>query len=135
MILLYDDREHYLYALRVEGYGAHYMGSWPAYNNVDSRSKGIWPAGVFTLTALVEVAGPDSELDGAFGPHFLRFGEVEGREGMGIHAGRSNIPDGAGRRGPQHATMGCIRTWAQSLKEIVEMHRRRSPIDRLVVVR
>lgn len=133
MMLLYNDLHRYLYAIQINGHACHYVGSWPAANNVDSSSKGKWPTGVFPFLGIIEVGGEDGKLDGKFGPYFLRFGFVPGRDGMGIHAGRSMVPDGAGRKGPHHATMGCIRTWAQSLNEIVQMHRTRAPIEYLVV--
>ena len=89
---------------------------WPAYNNTDSRSKGKWPLDEFQAVALIEVTGPSGKDDGKFGPYFLKF-LVAGRSGLGIHSGREGIEcgDGLGRKGPEWATMGCIRTTSAAM--------------------
>src|SRR4051812_21207947 len=80
---------------------------YTAFNLADSHSKGEWPDGTYVYVgynAHGEVADPDSEY-GSFG--ILVF-NVPGRIGMGVHSGRATIPDGLGRVGPQHCTLGCI---------------------------
>jgi hypothetical protein len=98
--------------------GAPSAGPFVAYNNVDSHSKGPWPEGTFayqTYLAHAEVADPDSEY-GKFG--ILIF-SVPDRIGMGVHSGREDIPDGLGRVGPQHCTLGCIRTTDEAMQAIL----------------
>src|SRR4030081_2592748 len=98
--------------------GAPNAGPFVAHNNVDSHSKGPWPEGTFayqTYLAHAEVADPDSEY-GKFG--ILIF-SVPNRVGMGVHSGREDIPDGLGRVGPQHCTLGCIRTTDEAMQAIL----------------
>jgi hypothetical protein len=93
-------------------------GPFTAFNNVDSHSKGPWPIGTFayqTYLAHAEVADPDTEY-GKFG--ILVF-SVPNRSGMGVHSGRENIPDGLGRVGPQHCTLGCIRTTDDAMQSLL----------------
>jgi len=95
------------------------LGSFPAFNNTDSRSKGQWPEGTFARTHYNP--HPESGADGAYGSNGIQVFSVNDangrmpdrqvqRPGMGVHSGRENTPDGLGRKGPEAATMGCIRT-------------------------
>lgn len=93
----------------------------PAANNVDSHSNGPWPDGTFKFVAVMPAIpgdGPDSAY--GVGPRFLF--DVPGREGMEVHAGRANIPDGLGRVGIAHCTMGCIRTTRDGIASILSLH-------------
>jgi RHS repeat-associated protein len=38
--------------------------------------------------------------------------------GIGVHAGRDDVPDAAGRTGADHATMGCVRTTGEGMDTI-----------------
>lgn len=93
--------------------------TWRACNNVDSSSRGPWPPGVYQPDpeGFLAVGGVDGLPAGRYGAYFLRY-VVPGRVGMGIHAGREGDADGAGRSGPAHATMGCIRTSDAAMTEI-----------------
>lgn len=82
--------------------------SFEAYNNVDSSSNGKWPNGMF-LFERVTTHGDDG-VDSAYGSYGNVIFTVAGRSNMGVHSGRASKADGAGRKGPKHATMGCIRT-------------------------
>ena len=113
MILLYDGKTERLTAYKE-------VKSWNAGNNVDSRSKGKWPEGLFPFIRSVALRGEGATPDGRFGPWFIHF-EVPGRTGMGIHAGRESIPDGLGRRGPKHCTLGCIRMTAWGIQGLEDM--------------
>lgn len=73
-----------------------------AYNNVDSRSRGKWPDGTFSYERSTK--HPDDGPNSPYGSHGNVIFTVPGRSDMGVHSGRAD------RRGPQHPTMGCIRT-------------------------
>lgn len=95
-------------------------GPFEAYNNVDSHSKGPWPNGTYqyqTYVSHAELADPDSEY-GSFG--ILIF-SVSQRTGMGVHSGREEVPDGLSRMGPQHCTLGCIRTTDEAMSEFLRI--------------
>ncbi len=98
----------------VDQAGALLAGPFAACNNVDSTSKGIWPDGTFPYIAHV----PHSKLsdpESAYGEDGILQFLVPGRPGMGVHSGRRDIPDGRGRKGPAHCTMGCIRTTDEAM--------------------
>lgn len=111
-LLVFDRAAELLHILSARGCTA-----WAAANNADSTSRGTWPTGIFQPQRIIAVGGEDGELSGAYGPWFLRY-DVPGRVGMGIHAGRQEKRDLAGRKGPWHATLGCIRTSAEAMAEI-----------------
>lgn len=95
--------------------------SFPAHNNVDSHSKGPWPIGKF---AFVEThKHSDDAPNSAYGSYGIFIFAVPDREGMGIHAGRQDVADGLGRKGPEHATMGCIRTIEQGVWKLLALHK------------
>ena len=96
------------------------IGSWDAANNVDSHSKGIWPNGVYNFGYYV--AHPGDPPDSAYGSHGIFVFDVTDREGMGVHSGREDIPDGLGRRGFRHCTMGCIRTTDDATAQLLRTH-------------
>ena len=52
----------------------------------------------------------DDAPDSAYGSNGNYLFTVPGRPYMGVHSGRENVTDEAGRTGVDHATMGCIRT-------------------------
>jgi hypothetical protein len=84
------------------------VGQWPAANNVDHAAIGPWPDGTYDYLTYNPHPGLDTNSDyGRFGIFVF---DVPGRTGMGVHAGRATVPDGLGRAGYLHCTMGCIRT-------------------------
>lgn len=94
--------------------------SFPAHNNVDSLSKGRWPLGKF---AFIEThKHTDDAPNSAYGSYGILIFAVPEREGMGIHAGRLDVADGLGRKGPEHATMGCIRTTDDGVRRLLALH-------------
>jgi hypothetical protein len=96
--------------------------SWQAANNVASDSKGIWPDGTYRFSradAHTHDEGPESSY-GSFG---IVIFEVPHRSGMGVHSGRANDADGRGRKGPEHCSMGCVRTTDEAMKAIQAFHR------------
>jgi hypothetical protein len=61
--------------------------------------------------------------------------EVPGCVGCGVHSGRKNRPDGRGRRGPKHATNGCIRTTDDATDTIQNLIDQGDPLRHLFVIR
>jgi len=113
-LLVFDRPAELLHLMTLGG-----CSTWRACNNADLSSRGPWPPGIFAAEALIPVGGQDGSPAGAYGSYFLRFA-VPGRVGMGIHAGREGDADGAGRSGPAHATLGCIRTSGTAMEAIAE---------------
>ncbi|HEV3262964.1 MAG TPA: hypothetical protein VG013_39385 [Gemmataceae bacterium] len=93
------------------------LGSWTAYNNVDSRSRGIWPDGRYQFSNWN--AHPGLGVDSSYGTHGIFVFDVPGRTGMGVHAGRLHV---GRQQGPAHPTMGCIRTTEEAMAKIQEVH-------------
>ena len=92
-----------------------------AHNNVDSKAKGKWPNGTFSFERTTEHR--DDAADSAYGTHGNVIFTVPGRTNMGVHSGRTAKADGRGRHGPEHATMGCIRSTdaaVQALRLVVK---------------
>jgi hypothetical protein len=97
------------------------IGTWKAANNVDSHSKGIWPDGEYDFER--SKTHPDDAPDSAYGSSGIFIFTVPGREDMGVHSGRESVPDGLGRRGFLHCTMGCVRTTDDAMAQLVTTHR------------
>jgi hypothetical protein len=93
------------------------VGSWDAYNNIDSHAHGIWPMGKYSFSYWVAHQGLG--VDSAYGTHGIYVFNVPGRVGMGVHAGRKNVGI---LKGPQHPTMGCIRTTEDAMAVIQSTH-------------
>ena len=93
------------------------LGSWDAYNNVDSHSRGIWPDGQYAFSYWVPHKGLG--VDSAYGTHGIYVFQVPGRDGMGVHAGRKTVGK---LKGPQHPTMGCVRTTEDAMTLIQSTH-------------
>jgi RHS repeat-associated protein len=84
------------------------VGKYPAANNTDSKSNGPWPAGTYNYER--STTHKDDAKNSAYGSHGNFIFTVPGRTDMGIHSGREEKEDGRKRKGPEHATFGCIRT-------------------------
>ena len=106
------------------------IGTWPAYNNVDSHAtlnhiqNGSYP--------VQDNRVPHYHIPSANGPYglygIIRF-NVPAHPGIGIHSGRANarhLP------GPQHPTMGCIRTTDDAMR-IISNFMRTSPLTAIEV--
>jgi hypothetical protein len=111
------------------------IGEWRANNNVtQSRTIGRLQDRTYDFqdtstphTHGNRVGAHGTRMDsaqGEYGEHgILRvepFIGADGRrhEGVGVHSGREDTPDRAGRSGPDAATDGCIRTTEQGMSEI-----------------
>lgn len=106
------------------------VATYAAANFVDSRAKGVWPLGVFHFDHYNPHLGDGPE--GAYGANGIFIFDVPGREGMGVHSGRRDVPDGRGRRSYQHCTMGCIRTTDEGTARIMALHAT-DPIETVTV--
>lgn len=109
--------------------------TFPAANNVDSRSKGIWPAGVYPFSwyRAPRAGDPQDTLTGAYGARGLLIFDVPGRTGMAAHAGRAGVPDGRGRAGYLHCTFGCVRSTDDAMVQFLLIHAT-DPITQMEVV-
>jgi hypothetical protein len=83
---------------------------FPAGNNTDGSSQGRWPNGTFHYERHATHSREDDSPDGKYGSHGNYIFTVPGHEDMGVHSGRADRRDRAGRSGVNHATFGCIRT-------------------------
>ena len=101
--------------------GGDPIDRWDAANNVDSHSRGIWPDGEYDFER--SKTHPDDAPDSAYGSSGIFIFTVPGREDMGVHSGRESVPDGLGRRGFLHCTMGCVRTTDDAMAQLVTTHR------------
>ncbi|MDR1719570.1 MAG: hypothetical protein LBR67_05540 [Dysgonamonadaceae bacterium] len=97
------------------------LGTYSAYNNVDSRSKGIWPNGTYSMLdqhSALKHNNSEDTFEGSFGIYGIFrantfvYSNVT-REYMGIHSGRCN--------NPEHPTYGCIRTTDEAMSKLTEL--------------
>lgn len=93
------------------------LGTWPAYNNVDSHAA-IQPHlanGSYVIRDRVRPRPHAANPNGPYGSYgIIRFG-VSGHVGVGVHSGRANASH---LPGPPHPTMGCIRTSNDAMRHI-----------------
>lgn len=107
------------------------LGRWVAYNNVDRHATISHVAnGIYVV---LDRSSPRKHAPNANGPYGLhgivRF-QVPGHPGIGVHSGRAlakRMP------GPQHPTMGCIRTTDEAMSLIVETMKT-SPLTTIEVI-
>ena len=109
--LKFDGHQHRVHLLDKAG---HVLGSWTAYNNIDSQfaaahyhSLRHLENGLYPVQDPVKPHFHQADANGAYGLHgIIRF-KYPGHSGVGLHAGRANDVVAPGAR---HATHGCIRT-------------------------
>ena len=109
------------------------VGTFPAGNNTQSSSNGPFPPGTHDYD--YHVPHPESGADGAYGSNGNYVFNVPGRTGMGVHSGRANSCDRAGRCGVEHATNGCIRTTDEATSFIQQLIDGGDPLQSLTVIR
>jgi len=101
--------------------GYDIVGSWNAHNDVDRRSRGIWPNGKFSwlrYNAHREEGLFPASYDLSYGGQGIHIFSVQGREGLGVHAGRTfGQPGVLGRQ-----TMGCVRVTTEAMRKINQTH-------------
>ena len=96
------------------------------------------PTGSYTVLdrSAAYLHGPAQDaLNGEYGTFgIIRF-NVAKHGGIGIHAGRQSTPDLTPKRavGPDHVTMGCIRTDEATMKALTDLMKV-DPLESVVVV-
>ena len=109
--LIYDDSdgEISMYGLRsIKLDDSANLGSWPASNNADSKSKGKWPEGTYNIDKYKPY--PSSIVK----PYGNIMFNVPGRKYMGVHGGRGN--------NYTWWTKGCIRVTDTNIQSIIQLH-------------
>ena len=89
------------------------IGSWTAHNNVAEGFE-EWPEGTYDYSWHSPHSDEDENDACGSGGNYIF--EVEGHEGMGVHAGRAN------QGGTTYNTHGCIRTTAEAINQIGTTH-------------
>ena len=111
--LVYNGQTHQVSLIDNQG---RTVGNWTAYNNVDSHATlRHLPNGNFTVQDTRAPHPHGRDANGPYGSHGIVRFNVPGHTGIGLHSGR------AGARylpGPQHPTMGCIRTTDAAMQAI-----------------
>jgi RHS repeat-associated protein len=82
-----------------------------AANNTTRSSNGHWPNGTYPFSSHNNHP-PDP--NGPYGSYGIDVFDVPGRTGMGVHSGREN------KGGPNHPTLGCVRTDDNCMKQITD---------------
>jgi hypothetical protein len=117
--LIFDGNTHQITLI---GSAGNTIGAWAAYNNVDSHATlQHIPNGVFTVQDRVVPHPHLPSVNGPYGLYGIVRIAVPGHPGIGVHSGRANarhLP------GPQHPTMGCIRTSDDAMSAISGLMRR-----------
>jgi uncharacterized protein RhaS with RHS repeats len=128
--LIYNNDTHSITV--IDGNG-NVVGTFPAANNAQSGSRGPWPAGTYNYNQ--QIVHPDDAPNSAFGSNGNFVFNVPGCVGCGVHPGRANSADRAGRSGPRHATNGCIRTTDAATLTIQQLQQSGDPVRTLQVIR
>lgn len=111
--LVFDGDKH---ELSLMGNDDAVIGTWSAYNNVDSHAtiKHV-QNGTYTIQDKSKPHYHAADPNGPYGSYgIIRF-NVAGHPGIGVHSGRASAKY---KPGPQHATMGCIRTTDEAMEKI-----------------
>lgn len=107
------------------------VGTWAAYNNVDSHATLTHiNNGSYNVQDRTTPHQHRADPNGPYGSHGIVRFNVAGHPGIGVHSGRANarhLP------GPQHPTMGCIRTTDEAMAEIANTART-SPLTTIEVI-
>jgi RHS repeat-associated protein len=83
-----------------------------AANNTARSSNGPWPNGTYHFAYH---NNHTADPNGPYGSHGIDVFHVPGRPGIGVHSGRAN------NGGPNHPTMGCVRTDDNCMQHIREL--------------
>ena len=135
--LVFDAQAHTITLYSSDG---QKIGTWHASNNVASTAKfnngqktTPLPNGTYGMkdqsSPHTHPGQKDSNRDGHMadspkgeygkdGIFRLDKSPVNPDGGVGVHAGRDDVPDAAGRTGADHATMGCVRTTGDGMDAI-----------------
>ena len=113
--LLFDGLSHQLSLI---GNNGEIQGTWIAYNNVDRHATLTHvPNRTYTIQDRSVPLRHTADANGSYGLHgIIRF-NMAGHPGIGVHSGRAHARH---QPGPQHQTMGCIRTSDEAMLAIAE---------------
>ena len=123
----YDGASHLLTLTRGDGT----VQQFPAANNPQRNSGGRWPDGTFDYER--HTTHPDDAPESGYGSNGNYIFTVPGRDNMGVHSGRADTPDGLGRSGVGHATLGCIRTTDEGTDAIGDAMTSEDPVTSITV--
>ncbi len=128
--LQYNNKTH---TLVVKNGSGKTVGTFPAANNAQSSSKGPFPAGTWNYDYYKP--HPNSGVNGPYGSNGIFIFKVPNRSGLGVHSGRANSCDLAGRCGVSHATNGCIRITDPATKLIKSLEQSGDKLTTITVTR
>lgn len=112
--ILFDGATH---QITLYDAGGKAVGSWIAYNHVDSHATLTHiQNGMYSFQDTQAPYHHTPDPNGPYGSHGIFRFNVPGHPGIGLHSGRANARY---QPGPQHATMGCIRTTDEAMAFIV----------------
>ena len=134
--VLYDRDEGTITIFSWDGSNIH-VESYPANNNVDSQASiGRLVDGEYQFQdkeqahkhgeAVDKKGVKEDSANGEFGEEGIYrlegFKGADGQphKGVGLHAGRADVEDKAGRSGPDFATQGCVRTTDEAMKSLAK---------------
>lgn len=148
--LLYNDNDKKLYIYddnktKDDKTDDKLLGSYPAHNNVSSKSKGKWEDGEYEMLDKNERkthtgnetdgTTPQDSPEGRYGTGGIyrakNFKETNGkkntRSGMAVHAGREN------KEFLKRKTNGCIRTTCEAMAAIDEAISQNGPLNSIII--
>lgn len=97
------------------------VGTWAAYNNVDSHATiRHVNNGSYSVQDQTAAHPHSPNANGPYGSYGIVRFNVPGHPGIGVHSGRA---DATHLPGPQHPTMGCIRTSDDAMQAITNTMR------------
>lgn len=106
------------------------VGTYNASNNATSGTQ-PWPNGTFSYSwHSPHLNAQPSDRISQSGNYVFN---VDGRGGMGVHAGRLGMEDLAGRHDWNHATEGCIRTTEEAMSAIAQRFKQSDPLTTITV--
>jgi len=126
--LIYTASTHTLTVVNGAGVA---LESFPAANNTQRNSRGAWPVGTYAYAYFNPHSGDGPES--AYGSNGINVFNLPGCAGCGVHSGRQDKPDGLGRSGVFHATLGCIRTTDDGTGLIRQLANAGDPLTGLTV--
>ena len=128
--LVYNNNTH---TFDVRNGSGQTVGTFPAGNNAQSGSRGPWPAGTYNYA--YHTTHPGDAPNSPYGSYGNFVFNVPGCVGCGVHSGRANSTDRAGRSGVNFATNGCIRTTDNATRIIEQLQQSGDPMTTLTVIR
>jgi RHS repeat-associated protein len=109
------------------------VSGYDAANNAQRSSRGPWQAGTYDYG--YPTSHKDDGPDSPYGSSGNFVFDVPGCSGCGVHSGRANSTDRAGRSGVGYATNGCIRTTDAATAKISELTKNGDPLKTISVIR